>query len=81
MSRQHLKVRLLKEGLKKGVCERCGIDEWLGHSLSLNLHHVNGDGDDNRLENLALLCPNCHSLTPNFGGRNRRARTLALVAA
>ena len=39
------------------------------------LHHVNGDGLDNRIENIALLCPNCHSQTPNFSGRNiKRAR-------
>ena len=37
------------------------------------LHHVNGDGSDNRLENLQMLCPNCHSQTENFAGRKRRA--------
>jgi predicted HNH restriction endonuclease len=38
------------------------------------LHHVNGEGTDNRLENLMMLCPNCHAQTPNFSGRNRRLR-------
>jgi DNA-binding transcriptional ArsR family regulator len=72
VSRGHLKGRLLKAGLKDNRCEICGIDSWRGEPLSLALHHVNGDGLDNRLENLMLLCPNCHSQTENFSGRNRR---------
>jgi hypothetical protein len=71
-TRYHLKNRLLAAGLKDGRCERCGIAEWRGEALSLALHHVNGDGSDNRLENLELLCPNCHSQTDNFAGRARR---------
>jgi Zn finger protein HypA/HybF involved in hydrogenase expression len=66
----------LAEGLKESRCERCGIDSWLGEPLSMALHHINGDGLDNRLENLALLCPNCHAQTPNFSGRNRRIRRI-----
>ncbi len=69
VSRTHLKGRLLKEGLKRSVCERCGLSEWRGRPLSIALHHVNGNGRDNRLENLLFLCPNCHSQTPNYGGR------------
>jgi transposase-like protein len=76
VNRMHLKGRLLSAGLKKNACERCGLRSWLGGPLSLALHHVNGDRDDNRLENLALLCPNCHSQTPNFSGRNLRLRRL-----
>ena len=68
--RAHLKRRLLAAGLLPGRCERCGIDEWLGNPLSLQLHHVNGDGNDNRLANLQILCPNCHSQTGSWGGRN-----------
>jgi 5-methylcytosine-specific restriction endonuclease McrA len=77
--RGHLKRRLINLGLKEDRCELCGISEWLGAPLSLALHHVNGDGKDNRLENLQLLCPNCHSQTDNFAGRNmRRIKDLAV---
>ncbi len=68
--RGNLKQRLIRAGVKKPACELCGIDQWLGRPLSLCLHHVNGDGQDNRLANLQLLCPNCHSQTENFAGRN-----------
>jgi DNA-binding CsgD family transcriptional regulator len=71
-SRGHLKLRLLRSGLKDERCERCGISEWLGRPLSVALHHRNGDRLDNRLENLEFLCPNCHSQTDNFAGRGGR---------
>ncbi|MGH2968468.1 MAG: HNH endonuclease [Solirubrobacteraceae bacterium] len=70
--RGHIKRRLVRLGLKQERCETCGISEWLGRPLSLALHHINGNGDDNRLENLQLLCPNCHSQTANFAGRNAK---------
>lgn len=77
--RGHVKRRLIAAGLKGDRCEQCGIASWRGRPLSLCLHHVNGIGDDNRLENLQLLCPNCHSQTPNFSGRNARRRVELVV--
>lgn len=68
--RWNLRRRLLADGLKAARCERCGIEDWLGEPLTLALHHINGRNHDNRLENLQLLCPNCHSQTENFAGRN-----------
>jgi 5-methylcytosine-specific restriction endonuclease McrA len=69
-SRTHLKQRLVKEGLKDNRCERCGLTSWLGGPLSMQLHHINGDGKDNRFENIQFLCANCHSQTGTYGGRN-----------
>jgi hypothetical protein len=73
-NRFHLKRRLLADGLKQRLCEACGVSEWRGRPLPLELHHINGDPNDHRLENLALLCPNCHAQTPNWGGRNARRK-------
>lgn len=70
--RHYVKLRLIREGLKRNACERCGLVEWQGAPITLALHHVNGVRNDNRLENLELLCPNCHRQTDTFAGRNGR---------
>lgn len=51
-------------------CECCGLTEWLDNPISLEVHHEDGDSLNNTLENLKLLCPNCHSLTNNYKGKN-----------
>ena len=50
-------------------CEYCLLSEWQGQPIPLEIHHVNGKNTDNRLDNLVLLCPNCHALTDNYRGR------------
>lgn len=73
-NRTHLKQRLLAAGLKDGSCEACGLTDWRELPISMTLHHVNGDRQDNRLLNLEILCPNCHSQTDTFSGRNGHRR-------
>lgn len=73
--RGHVKRRLLKAGLLTEQCRQCGLTDWRERPLALELHHINGNGRDNRLQNLALLCPNCHSQTDSWGGRNSSGAT------
>ena len=65
-----LKWKLISEGKKEYKCDNCGCSSWNGKQIALQLHHINGDDTDNRFENLQLLCPNCHSQTDNFCGKN-----------
>lgn len=65
-----LKRRLVREGVLEYKCAVCGINEWLGQEISLQLDHINGVNNDHRAENLRFLCPNCHSQTDTYGGKN-----------
>jgi hypothetical protein len=70
-----LKQRLFNEGVKKRECELCSWAQCAPDGrLPLELDHVNGDKTDNRLENLRILCPNCHALQPTHRGLNKRSR-------
>ena len=64
-----LRCRLLSESLLQHKCFSCGLELWLDNPISLELHHADGDSSNNSLENLQLLCPNCHSLTSNYRGK------------
>ena len=72
-----LKKRLIEGGVLDKVCVSCGItDEWNGKPIVLQLDHINGVNDDHALENLRLLCPNCHSQTDTWCGRNKAVKDL-----
>ena len=66
-----LKQRPFKEGLKQLKCEWCSIEEWNNKPAPLELDHINGINTDNRLENLRILCPNCHAQTDTYRGKNK----------
>lgn len=70
-----IKKRLYEGGLKTPVCEKCGQDEWWhGEKISLILDHINGRHNDNRIENLRIVCPNCEGTLPTHCGKNNKKR-------
>jgi Zn finger protein HypA/HybF involved in hydrogenase expression len=74
-SRDNIKKRLLKKNLLKYECSHCSISDWNEKPLSLRLEHINGVNNDHRIENLCLLCPNCHSQTSTYAGRNKKPKS------
>lgn len=66
-----LKKRLLKAGLKRNKCEECGIEEHNNKPINMQLDHIDGDSHNHLWDNLRMLCPNCHSQTDTFSGRNK----------
>lgn len=76
-NRVHLKSRLISSGILQNKCSQCGLDTlWHGRPISLELHHINGRYRDNRVENLTLLCPNCHSQQKTSSGKNKRYKDI-----
>jgi 5-methylcytosine-specific restriction endonuclease McrA len=70
-----LKTKLVKNGIKQNICEKCGqLPTHNGETLSLHLDHINGIHSDNRLDNLRILCPNCHSQTQTYAGKKNKNR-------
>ena len=66
--------RLIKGGYKEYKCECCSISEWNGKAITLQVHHINGVHNDNRLANLQILCPNCHTQTDNYSNKGNRRK-------
>lgn len=66
-----LKGYLFNFGLKEKRCECCGLSEWMGKEIPLELHHKNGNHHDNAWDNLQILCPNCHGQTEHYRGANK----------
>jgi 5-methylcytosine-specific restriction endonuclease McrA len=65
-----IRTFVIRHELIEYCCSKCGISDWCGEKISLELHHINGDNSDHRLENLTFLCPNCHSQTENWRGKS-----------
>lgn len=77
LDRHKLKLRLFKEGIKKPECEMCGQGElWRGEVMAMILDHINGVPDDNRLENLRIVCPNCAATLDTHCGRKNRSKVV-----
>ncbi len=73
MTREKLKQKLLNSG-EKYECKLCKINNWLGKNLSLHLDHIDGNNSNNDLKNLRFLCPNCHSQTDTYCGKNNKIK-------
>lgn len=67
-----MRLRLIKEGYKEAKCEWCNLTEWRGEPMPLELDHIDGNHNNNLLENLRILCPNCHYQTPTHRGNNKK---------
>ena len=66
-----IKVKLINKYNWKSECSRCKLSEWMGQKIPIEIDHINGIHNDNRIENLRFLCPNCHSQTDTYTGKNK----------
>lgn len=66
-----LKNRLIQEGIKEHKCEICLNSEWMNKKIPIELHHIDGNNRNNYIDNLLIVCPNCHAQTDNYSGKNK----------
>lgn len=69
-----LKKKLIRDGVKEEKCEICGLTEWNGKNIPLEIHHLDGEGFNNELDNIKLICPNCHAQSDYYRGRNKKTK-------
>ena len=75
MQSDKLKIRLIRERILEPVCAVCGLAYWMQEDIPLELDHKNGDHNDNRKENLQLVCPNCHAQTDTYRVKKEGAKS------
>ena len=66
-----LRRRLLQEGIKEHKCECCGITDWMNKPTPLEVDHIDGNSNNHIIQNIRLLCPNCHAQTETYRGKNK----------
>ena len=71
VSAHKLKLKLIRDGIKKHECEVCGTVEWMGKKVPIELDHIDGNHYNNDFDNLRIVCPNCHAQTDTNSGKNR----------
>lgn len=73
MTTFRLKNLIISNGLKDHKCECCGLTEWNNKPIPIELHHIDGDRNNNSIDNLQIICPNCHAQTENYKSKNRKS--------
>jgi 5-methylcytosine-specific restriction endonuclease McrA len=76
VSAHKLKLKLIRDGIKKHECEVCGTVEWMGKKVPIELDHIDGNHYNNELSNLRIVCPNCHAQTDTNSGKNNKHRKM-----
>lgn len=80
MTNYRFKLKLIKSGVKENKCEKCGINSWNNKPLLCELHHIDGNNQNNDLNNLQILCPNCHAQTDFYRGKNKTKKRVKVVS-